>query len=74
MKLQVTRLRLLCEGARNRQVLDGSGPARLGQKAADYLTAQGFNVVKIAPAERSDYRSSLVQVLTADRRAAPCCR
>src|SRR5205823_2156567 len=52
------------------EVLDGSGTARLGQKAADYLTAQGFNVVKIAPAERSDYRSSLLQVLTADRRAA----
>jgi len=44
-------------------VLHGSGTAGLGQKAADYLTAQGFNVVRIAPAERSDYRSSVVQVL-----------
>ncbi|HYW90676.1 MAG TPA: LCP family protein [Chloroflexota bacterium] len=52
------------------EVLNGSGTAGLGQKAADYLTARGFNVVKIAPAERNDYRSSLVQVLTADRRAA----
>jgi polyisoprenyl-teichoic acid--peptidoglycan teichoic acid transferase len=52
------------------EVLNGSGTAGLGQKAADYLTAQGFNVVKIGPAERDDYRSSLVQVLTADRRAA----
>jgi polyisoprenyl-teichoic acid--peptidoglycan teichoic acid transferase len=52
------------------EVLNGSGTAGLGQKAADYLTAQGFNVVKIAVAERSDYRSSLVEVLTADRRAA----
>lgn len=52
------------------EVLNGSGTAGLGQKAADYLTAQGFNVVKIAAAERSDYRSSLVQVLTSDRRAA----
>jgi LCP family protein required for cell wall assembly len=52
------------------EVLNGSGTAGLGQKAADYLTAQGFNVVKIAPAERSDYRSSMVEVLTADRRAA----
>jgi polyisoprenyl-teichoic acid--peptidoglycan teichoic acid transferase len=46
------------------EVLNGSGTAGLGQKAADYLTAQGFNVVRIAAAERSDYRSSLVQVLT----------
>jgi LCP family protein required for cell wall assembly len=46
------------------EVLNGSGLAGLAQKAADYLTAQGFNVVRIAPAERSDYRSSVVQVLT----------
>jgi LCP family protein required for cell wall assembly len=45
------------------EVLNGSGRAGLGQKAADLLTAQGFNVVRIALAERSDYRSSLVQVL-----------
>ncbi len=52
------------------EVLNGSATPGLGQKAADYLTAQGFNVVSVDPAERSDYRSSLVQVLTADRRAA----
>jgi polyisoprenyl-teichoic acid--peptidoglycan teichoic acid transferase len=52
------------------EVLNGSGTAGLGQKAADYLTAQGFNIVRIAPAERSDYRSSLVQVLGADNGAA----
>lgn len=52
------------------EVLNGSGTAGLGQKAADYLTAQGFNVVRIAAAERSDYRSSLVQVLTQDKGAA----
>jgi LCP family protein required for cell wall assembly len=52
------------------EVLNGSGTAGLGQKAADYLTAQGFNVVRIASAERNDYRSSLVQVLKTDRRAA----
>jgi hypothetical protein len=52
------------------EVLNGSGRAGLGQKAADYLTAAGFNVVHIAAAERTDYRSSLVQVLTADHRAA----
>jgi hypothetical protein len=46
------------------EVLNGSGRAGLGQKAADYLSAQGFNVVHIAVAERADYRSSLVQVLT----------
>jgi polyisoprenyl-teichoic acid--peptidoglycan teichoic acid transferase len=46
------------------EVLNGSGTAGLGQKAADYLTAQGFNVVRIAAAERDDYRASLVQVLT----------
>jgi LCP family protein required for cell wall assembly len=48
------------------EVLNGSGTAGLGQKAADLLTAQGFNVVRIAAAERSDYRSSLVQVLGMD--------
>jgi LCP family protein required for cell wall assembly len=52
------------------EVLNGSGRAGLGQKAADYLTAQGFNVVRIAAAERSDYRSSVVQVLTEDKGAA----
>jgi hypothetical protein len=52
------------------EVLNGSGTQGLGQKAADYLTAQGFNVVRIAAAERNDYRSSQVQVLTTDRRAA----
>ena len=51
-------------------MLNGSPTAGLGQRAADYLTAQGFNVVKVAAAERSDYQSSLVQVLTADRKAA----
>ncbi len=52
------------------EVLNGSGTAGLGQRTADYLRAQGFNVVKIDAAERSDYRSSLVQVLTSDRHAA----
>jgi LCP family protein required for cell wall assembly len=52
------------------EVLNGSGTAGLGQKAADYLTAQGFNVVRVAAAERNDYRSSQVQVLTEDRRSA----
>jgi LCP family protein required for cell wall assembly len=52
------------------EVLNGSGTAGLGQKAADYLTAQGFNVVRVAAAERSDYHSSQVQVLTEDRSSA----
>jgi polyisoprenyl-teichoic acid--peptidoglycan teichoic acid transferase len=52
------------------EVLNGSGMAGLGQRAADLLTAQGFNVVRIAPAERSDYRSSLVQVLGVDNDGA----
>ena len=51
-------------------MLNGSGTVGLGQKAADYLTAQGFNVVRIAAAERSDYRSSLVQVLSDDNDGA----
>jgi len=51
------------------EVLNGSGTAGLGQRAADYLAAQGYNVVRVAPADRTDYRSSLVQVLTADQRA-----
>lgn len=52
------------------EVLNGSGTVGLGQKAADYLTAQGFNVVRIAAAERSDYASSSVQVLTDNDEAA----
>jgi hypothetical protein len=48
------------------EVLNGSGRAGMGQRAADFLQAQGFNVVHIAAAERTDYRSSLVQVLTTD--------
>jgi LCP family protein required for cell wall assembly len=52
------------------EVLNGSGTAGLGQKAADLLTAQGFNVVRIAAAERSDYASSLVQVLGVDNDGA----
>jgi LCP family protein required for cell wall assembly len=48
------------------EVLNGSGTAGLGQRAADFLTAQGFNVVRIASAERSDYASSIVQVLGED--------
>jgi LCP family protein required for cell wall assembly len=52
------------------EVLNGSGTAGLGQKAADLLTAQGFNVVNVAPAERNDYRSSLVQVLSVDNDGA----
>jgi polyisoprenyl-teichoic acid--peptidoglycan teichoic acid transferase len=52
------------------EVLNGSGTAGLGQRAADYLTAQGFNVVRIAAAERSDYQSSSVLVLTDNTQAA----
>jgi LCP family protein required for cell wall assembly len=48
------------------EVLNGSGTAGLGQRAADFLSAQGFNVVRIAAAERTDYTSSVVQVLGAD--------
>ena len=51
-------------------MLNGSGTVGLGQKAADYLTAQGFNVIRIAAAERSDYRSSVVEVLGEDKGAA----
>ncbi|MBV9579642.1 MAG: LCP family protein [Chloroflexi bacterium] len=52
------------------EVLNGSGTVGMGQKAADLLTAQGFNVVKIASAERSDYPSSVVQVMGTDAAGA----
>jgi LCP family protein required for cell wall assembly len=52
------------------EVLNGSGTVGLGQKAADYLTTLGYNVVRIAAAERSDYPSSVVQVLGDDHHAA----
>jgi LCP family protein required for cell wall assembly len=48
------------------EVLNGSGTAGLGQRAADFLTARGFNVVSVASAERADYASSVVQVLGQD--------
>lgn len=52
------------------EVLNGSGTAGLGQRAADFLTAQGFNVVRIAAAERTDYASSVVQILGQDTNGA----
>jgi hypothetical protein len=52
------------------EVLNGSGTAGLGQRAADFLTAQGFNVVRIAAAERTDYASSVVQILGEDTNGA----
>jgi hypothetical protein len=52
------------------EVLNGSTTVGLAQRAANYLTAQGFDNVKFADAERKDYQSSQVQVLTSDRRAA----
>jgi LCP family protein required for cell wall assembly len=52
------------------EVLNGSGTVGLGQKAADYLTALGYNVVRIGAAERSDYESSMVEVLGEDHQAA----
>jgi hypothetical protein len=51
------------------EVLNGSGTAGLGQRAADYLKAQGYNVVSVAPAD-ADARSSQVQVLADDHGAA----
>jgi polyisoprenyl-teichoic acid--peptidoglycan teichoic acid transferase len=50
------------------EVLNGSATPGLGQRAADFLSAQGFNVVRIAAAERTDYASSVVQVLGSDTR------
>jgi LCP family protein required for cell wall assembly len=52
------------------EVLNGTGTVGLGQRAADFLTAQGFNVVRIDAAERNDYPSSEVQVLNDDHRSA----
>ena len=52
------------------EVLNGSGMAGLGQKAADLLTAQGFNVVRIAPPSAATTASSLVQVLGVDNDGA----
>jgi hypothetical protein len=46
------------------EVLNGSGRPGLGQRAANFLAKQGFNVVNVGDAERTDYHSSLVQVLT----------
>ncbi len=51
------------------EVLNGTARAGLGQQAADYLSAQGYDVVRIAVADRTDYATSSVQVLTGNRLA-----
>jgi hypothetical protein len=51
------------------EVLNGSRTAGLGQRAANFLAGQGYNVVRFADADRNDYPSSVIQVLTDDRRA-----
>ena len=51
------------------EVLNGSGTAGLGQRAADYLRAQGYNVVRVAAAERNA-PSSVLEVLTNDQQAS----
>jgi LCP family protein required for cell wall assembly len=52
------------------EVLNGSGRPGLGQSAADMLTAQGYDVERVALAERADYTTSVLQVLTGNDQAA----
>ena len=52
------------------EVLNGSGQPGLGQTAADYLTQKGFDVVRVATADRNDYEQTDVQVLSGNDTAA----
>ncbi len=52
------------------EVLNGSGRPGLGQQTADFLTAQGWDVARVAVADRSDEPTSSIQALTGNRAAA----
>ncbi len=52
------------------EILNGTARSGLAQQAADYLSAQGFNVVRVAPADTTTYASSSVQSLTGNHDAA----
>jgi polyisoprenyl-teichoic acid--peptidoglycan teichoic acid transferase len=51
------------------EVLNGSGRLGYGQKVATHLSAQGYDVVRIAAADRNDYRESRIEVLTGNEQA-----
>jgi hypothetical protein len=51
------------------EVLNGSGRLGYGQKVATHLSAQGYDVVRIAVADRNDYRESRIEVLTGNEQA-----
>lgn len=54
---------LAAEGAKI-TVLNGAGVPGLAQATAEWLTAQGFNVVAFDTADRSDYTASVVVLYT----------
>ena len=55
------------EGARI-EVANGAGKAELATRTSEYLMEQGFNVVKVSNADRSDYKKTQILVMS-DKRA-----
>jgi LCP family protein required for cell wall assembly len=51
------------------EVLNGSGRQGYGQKVANHLSASGYEVVRVAAADRNDYRESSIEVLTGMEKA-----
>lgn len=52
------------------EVLNGTTRTGYGQRVNDFLAAQGFDVVRVAAADRTDYQTSTLQVLDGNRTAA----
>ena len=51
------------------EVLNGSTTPGLAARAADYLAARGYEIARVAPADRTDYQNSTIEVL-GDRHAS----
>lgn len=55
------------EGARI-EVVNGTDQAGLAAKTGEYLTDQGFNVTRLANADRSDYKSTQILLLSSNKK------
>lgn len=56
------------------EILNGSGRQGYGGLVGDFLSAQGFDVVRIAAADRDDYARTTLQVLAGSADAAEALR
>lgn len=57
------------EEAAKIEVVNGTAKAGLASKTGDFLTQQGFNVVKVASAERNDHKTTEIALLSPDKKA-----